>query len=231
MTKINNSILKNRETKIKAQEKKETDLNKNLTIMLSTGYDNANNQLTQHIVNYSTLSSKIKGFAAINKPYIDEIIVDNKAIKLPPEDALRHSYKLGKEKTEWFIAGYFDPAVRRTENLKYRSAIVLDLDSYKGSIESLEAAIKAELAEYTYIAYSTANHKPEKPKVRAFLPIAENIPTEDYKQISSQFVNSLSFKSAVDAASFKPNQFMYFSSHINITGLPDGVVQSEYHSS
>lgn len=229
MTKINNSILKNGETKIKAQEKKETERNKNLTIMLSTGYDNANNQLTQHIVNYSTLSSKIKGFAAINTPYIDEIIVDNKAIKLSPEDALRHSYKLGKEKTEWFIAGYFDPAVRRTENLKYRSAIVLDLDSYNGSIESLEAAIKEELAEYTYIAYSTANHKPEQPKVRIFLPIAENIATEDYKQISSQFVSGLSFKSAVDAASFKPNQFMYFSSHINIIGLPNGVVQSEYH--
>ena len=30
----------------------------------------------------------------INTPYIDEILVDNKAIKLLPEDALRHSYKL-----------------------------------------------------------------------------------------------------------------------------------------
>ena len=113
--------------------------------------------------------------------------------------------------------------------MKYRSAIVLDLDSYKSSVESLEAAIKAELAEYTYIAYSTASHTPELPKVRIFLPTAENIATEDYKQISSQFVSGLSFKSAVDPASFKPNQFMFFSSQINITGLPEGVEQPEYH--
>jgi hypothetical protein len=227
--KNNNSISHNGESKIKAQEKTAIEPEKKVKIMLATGSGTTSNQLTQHMVDYSTLSAKIKGFEVINTPYIDGVVVDKNTTKLSPEDALKHSYVQGKQKAQWFIAGCFEPAIRRTENLKYRSAIVLDLDSYKGSVESLEAEIRAELAEYTYIAYSTASHTPELPKVRIFLPTAENIATEDYKQISSQFVSGLSFKSAVDAASFKPNQFMFFSSQINITGLPEGVEQPEYH--
>lgn len=225
MKEINNSIVENGENQTKPQVKNEENKN----IMLATGCGTTSNQLTQHIVDYNTLSAKIKGFEPIEVAYIDEIKVDNETTKLSPEDALKRSYMQGKQKAQWFIAGYFEPDIRRTENLKYRSAIVLDLDSYKGNIESLEAAIRAELAEYTYIAYSTASHTPNKPKVRIFLPTADNIATEDYKQISWEFVSSLSFKYAIDAASFKPNQFMFFSSQINITGLPEGVEQPEYH--
>lgn len=229
MNNKNNSGNKSETKTNEAQEKNKPELQKNRDIVLATGSGTTSNQLTQHMVDYSTLSAKIKGFEVINTPYIDEVVVDKNTTKLSPEDALKHSYVQGKQKAQWFIAGCFEPAIRRTENLKYRSAIVLDLDSYKGSIESLEAEIRAELAEYTYIAYSTASHTPELPKVRIFLPTAENIATEDYKQISSQFVSGLSFKSAVDPASFKPNQFMFFSSQINITGLPEGVEQPEYH--
>ena len=197
--------------------------------MLATGCGKYNNQLIQHILDYSTLSAKIKGFAVINTPYIDEIKVGNKTTKLSPEDALRYSYKLGKEKAEWFVAGYFEPAIRKTENLKYKSAIVLDIDSYEDNINALETAIKTELAQYTYLAYSTASHKPYQPKVRIFLPVSENITTDDYNQITRNFVNRLSFKEAIDVASFKPNQIMFFSSKINITGLPDGIEQPEYY--
>lgn len=229
MTKNNNSILDNGATKSEIQEKTEFLNNKNTNITLATGHGKSNNQLTQHTMDYSTLSAKIKGFEVINTPYIDEILAGDETVKLSPEDALKHSYKLGKEKAEWFIAGYFEPEIRKTENLKYRSAIVLDLDSYDGDIASLEADIKSELEQYTYIAYSTASHKPDKPKVRIFIPVSQNITTEDYNQISRQFISKLSFKSAIDAASFKPNQFMFFSSQINIIGLPDGVEQPEYH--
>ena len=229
MNNKNNSGNESESKTNEAQEEINSELQKNRDIVLAVGQGKTSNQLTQYIVNYSTLTARIKAFDVIETPYIDEISVSGEITKLLPEKALKHSYRLGKEKAEWFIAGCFEPAIRKTDNLKYRSAIVLDLDSYDGDISELEAFIKAELAEYTYIAYSTANHTPNKPKVRIFLPTTENIATEDYKQISSQFVNSLSFKTAVDAASFKPNQFMFFSSQINITGLPEGVEQPEYH--
>lgn len=212
-----------------AQEENKPELQKNTDIVLSVGQGITSNQLTQHTLNYSTLLARIKAFEPIETPYIDEIIVSGKISKLPVEDALKYSYTRGKEKALWFIAGCFDGGVRKTESLKYRSAVVLDLDSYKGSITSLEAEIRAELAEYTYIAYSTASHTPVLPKVRIFLPTAENIAVNEYNQISRAFVNGLSFKSAIDAASFKPNQFMFFSGKINITGLPEGVEQPEYH--
>ena len=56
--KINNSIEENGENQTKPQVKNE-ECNK---IMLATGSGTTSNQLTQHMVDYSTLSAKIKGF-------------------------------------------------------------------------------------------------------------------------------------------------------------------------
>lgn len=47
-------------------------------------------------------------------------------------------------------------------------------------------------------------------------------------QYHVHLLNTLSFESAVDAASFKANQFMFFSSQVNITGLPEGVQIEKY---
>ena len=145
------------------------------------------------------------------------------------DDAIKQSLKAAKDESEWFIAGVFDGGIRRKENLKYRNAVVLDLDNYDGDISRLESSIKEELASYTYLAYSTASHTPSKPKVRIFIPTTANIMTAEYDGVARSFVDRLSFKSAIDAASFKANQFMYFSNTIKIQGLPEGVRQPEYH--
>lgn len=90
-------------------------------------------------------------------------------------------------------AGVFEGNIRRTEQLKYRNAIVLDIDDYDGNIANLEEQVKIDLANYTYLAYSTASHTPEKPKIRIILPTSENIATADYDSISRAFVKYFEF--------------------------------------
>lgn len=112
--------------------------------------------------------------------------------------------------------------------MQYRSAIVLDIDNYKQDITALEKALKVELTNYTYIAYSTASYTPGQPKIRVFLPLLNNIPTLEYNKVVNSFVDTLTFKEAIDEASFKPNQFMFFSGIVKITNLPEGVEQPKY---
>ena len=154
----------------------------------------------------------MQAFTAIEVFYDNKTVVNGQEITIPCEEAIQRARKSGKEKSEWFVAGVFEGNIRRTEQLKYRNAIVLDIDDYDGDIASLEEQVKIDLTNYTYLAYSTASHTQKKPKIRIFLPTSENIATADYDSISRAFVNTLSFESAVDAASFKANQFMFFSS-------------------
>lgn len=221
MSKTNNSILYDDKNKTKTQE--------NLKIVLSCGYGKTSNKLTELSYNYNEFRAKLQGFTEVKALYNDKILVNGQEIKISAHDAIKQSLKAAKDESEWFIAGVFDGDIRRTENLKYRSAVVLDLDNYDGDISSLELSIKEELAGYTYLAYSTASHTPSKPKVRIFLPTSKNIMTAEYDGVARSFVDKLSFKSAIDAASFKANQFMYFSNTIKIQGLPEGVRQPEYH--
>lgn len=221
MSKTNNSILYDDKNKTKTQE--------NLKIVLSCGYGKTSNKLTELSYNYNEFRAKLQGFTEVKALYNDKIIVSGQEIKIPVDDAIKQSLKAAKDESEWFIAGFFDGDIRRKENLKYRNAVVLDLDNYDGDISTLESSIKEELAGYTYLAYSTASHTPSKPKVRIFLPTSKNIMTAEYDGVARSFVDKLSFKSAIDAASFKANQFMYFSNTIKIQGLPEGVRQPEYH--
>ncbi len=228
MTKINNPISENEKNNLENQEKVSSEATKNFKINLSCGIGITNNIITLYSYDYNKLKAKLQGFTAIEVFYDDKTVVNGQEITIPCEEAIKRAKKSGKEKSEWFIAGVFEGNIRRTEQLKYRNAIVLDIDDYDEDISSLEEQIKIDLADYTYLAYSTASHTPEKPKIRIILPTSSNIVTADYDSISRAFVDTLGFKSAVDAASFKANQFMFFSSQVNITGLPEGVQIEKY---
>jgi len=185
-------------------------------------------RLQQSSISYSALKTMLTTFKIVNTPYTEVIIENGEKRQLSQKEALQHSFKKGKNELPWFIAGKFSPNLRNTKNLQYRSAIVLDLDSYKKDITALEKVLKVDLAKYTYIAYSTASHTSDNPKIRIFLPLLDNIPTAEYNQIVNSFVDTLTFKLAIDEASFKPNQFMFFSGIIRITNLPQEIEQQKY---
>ena len=140
------------------------------------------------------------------------------------EEALKDSFKSYKDRISGFVGGQFnkDEIERHDENLSYRSLIVLDIDNYSKDLNSLENSLREELGKYKYLAYSTISHKQENPKIRLILFPNSNIPTKKYKQVSENFIKTLSFKDAIDEASTKPNQFMLISVRPELNYLPEG---------
>ena len=166
---------------------------------------------------YEEFKNYLLGFNAIS------IIFNNEKNK-DFEEALKDSIKSYKDRISGFVGGQFnkDEIERHDENLSYRSLIVLDIDNYSKDLSSLENSLRDELGKYKYIAYSTISHTKENPKIRLILFPNSNIPTKKYKQVSGNFIKTLSFKDAIDEASTKPNQFMLISVRPELNYLPEG---------
>lgn len=109
----------------------------------------------------------------------------------------------------YFVAGHFTDNIRHTQTMESRTLIVLDLDKFDQDILDLVTLLDKELHQYKYIAYSTFSHTPLAPKIRIVFLLTEEIPTNEYAQIAGNFINTLSFKDAIDKCSTKPNQLMY----------------------
>jgi hypothetical protein len=212
---------------LKGNSGKVTNQNKSL-INIASGQGVGNNSITQSVLNYNTFIEGLTAFKPVLVPYSSTIIVNRKNKELTQAEAIVHAKKLGKTSLPWFIAGKFSEDKRIGKNLISRSAIVLDLDTYEYSLKELETTVKSELSKYKYVAYSTASHAPEKPKIRIVLFLNKDIAESKYKAAAEAFASTLSFRSAIDEASFKPNQFMFISGVVEITDLPDGVTVEKY---
>lgn len=121
-----------------------------------------------------------------------------------------------KDRARCFIAGHFNGKQRLTQNLLFRSMLTLDVDNYNSDLTHLEDDLKANLKNYMYLAYSTASHVKNTPKIRILIPFEKDIKTQEYKNIAGNFINTLSFKDSIDInASTTPNQLMYFPMRTN----------------
>jgi predicted P-loop ATPase len=111
-----------------------------------------------------------------------------------------------------FYAGWFDGAGREEQNMLFRTAIVLDADSFNGNYMEFQEALQQDLNKYEYILYTTSSHTFEKPKVRIILfTNQEYINKTDYRRIAENFINSLTnIKHSIDEASKTPNHMMLF---------------------
>jgi len=201
--------------------------NKSL-INIAAGQGVTSTAIKQTTTNHSIFTKYLTAFKAVSVSYSEVVTVNRNNKKLTQEEAIAHAKKVGKSNLPWFIAGKFSEDKRIGKNLISRSAIVLDLDNYEHSLEELEVSVKSELSKYKYLAYSTASHAPEKPKIRIVLFLQKDIAESKYKAAAEAFASTLSFRSAIDEASFKPNQFMFISGVVEITNLPEGLTTEKY---
>lgn len=99
--------------------------------------------------------------------------------------------RASKEDAPAFIAGHFTGERRITENLESRTLITLDIDKYTGTLDDLIVTLK-QLDKYRYIAYSTASHTVDKPRIRVVLFLTNEVETAKYKESVKQFISTLS---------------------------------------
>lgn len=195
---------------------------------IATGQGNKSNQVLNKKLNYQELKEILCSFKPVKISFCNKVNSENKNSVMSFEEDIKHTIKLAKEKLDWFIAGHFEPQIRKTDNMLFRNAIVLDVDNYKGNIKGLEDSLNANLGKYEYLAYSTSSHHPENPKIRVYLPFRKNVLASEYEAITKVFIDNLTFKKAIDAASYKPNQCMYVSADIEIIDLPTGITLEKY---
>lgn len=97
-----------------------------------------------------------------------------------------------KETAPGIMGGHFDGKGREDENLILKSILFLDLDHYIGSISDLEVLFRRDLDSYRWIAYSTNSYSPPTSKIRIALFLSSTVSCDEYRTISTNFINSLS---------------------------------------
>jgi len=133
-----------------------------------------------------------------------------------------------KKNAPGIIGGYFNGKSRDTHNLQARTLLVLDVDYYDGHINDLEVLFRRSLTPYRYIAYSTASHALNSPRIRIVLFFSKEVLTQEYRQVSSNFIDGLdiAFKNTIEIpTSIKANQMMYLPIKPHDDYIPWYVVQ------
>lgn len=102
-----------------------------------------------------------------------------------------------------FIPGSFINCRRSKENLRSRSALVLDLDD---GIENIQALLNK--IGNSYIAYTTPSSKPEAPRLRIILPVSRELTGSEYERLGRAYGPTIS--PTLDSCSWRPAQLMFF---------------------
>jgi P4 family phage/plasmid primase-like protien len=96
--------------------------------------------------------------------------------------------KLGIKDTGYFVGGLFDPPLRKTFNLQYRSILTLDLDH----MESWDIdEIKATFGKYEYFVHSSHSHSEDSPRLRLVFPLTRDVTPEEYEALARMVANML----------------------------------------
>ena len=207
------------------QENLEIDIVSDKSFKISIG-DNIKDTDIKHVEFswdklVSVIKNPIKKYVSYNK------YAENGA--KPHDKIITKLLKAEKYNLQYFVGGYFDKLQRNNANIKARTLIVLDIDSYAGSMDELEKLLQKELQAYNYIAYSTISHTSDKPCIRVILKSNKDIHPDIYKPIVENFVAKLSFKDAIDIkASTTASQAMYFPAIIAIDDQPEGITKYKY---
>jgi len=221
--------------KITPDQEKSTSI-----VQLSLGKCSSNNTVFNKEIDWNDLKAKLTKFPdhpilynpyKLDKRNKNKMVQDEtgEVIELSFEDAICQAIGQVKKKLPYFVGGHFREEKRNNKNLISRSLVTLDIDKHPEDIKSLEGKLDKELAAFEYIAYSTASHTAKRPSIRVVILLKEDITTKDYKEIVSNFINTLSFKNSIDSgASTTPSQAMYLPVHIEVTQQPDAETLYKY---
>jgi len=136
------------------------------------------------------------------------------------------THKVGKSKDEhgYFVGGTFANNYRNAENMLSRSLVTIDVDSYEGTAEDVLLELEHTLP-YTLVAYSTYSSTVDAPRFRIVIPLASEIPAQDYEPFCKALADEFKeFK--FDAHGFKPELAMYMPS-ASVEGVYDAFTFSK----
>ena len=107
-----------------------------------------------------------------------------------------------------FVAGYIDNGKRKSENIRHRSMITLDVDFADDTdiLNMVDILYGCKSAMYT-----THAHTSENPRLRLILPLSRNVNCDEYQAISRHIAGSLGINQ-FDDTTYQPERLMYWPS-------------------
>jgi len=107
--------------------------------------------------------------------------------------------------------GFYDNGIK-SENLKYRSFFIYDLDNYDDNFDIMLKDIEKSLSGYVYLLYTTYSHTYLSPKLRIILFPNSLIEPEIYEAISRSIVTDIfseKLGKAIDNTSYEATRRMF----------------------
>lgn len=153
---------------------------------------------------FSFFSSKTKV-----KPEVVDLDIDSIKKKLTEYAKLTKITK--KDSLPLLFGGFYDNGVK-SDNLKYRSLFIYDLDSYDDNFDVMVNDIESSLSDYKYLYYTTYSHSFLNPKIRIILFPNSLIEPEVYNHLSRTIILDIfssKLISAIDESCYEATRRMY----------------------
>jgi hypothetical protein len=110
-----------------------------------------------------------------------------------------------------FVGGYLVNGDRHKGSVKHRSLITLDIDSCDIHQDNLLKLIDSNLADTTYVVYSTHKHTKNNPRVRLVIPLDRDVNMIEHEALGRLIASSINL-SYFDKSTFEENRIMYYPS-------------------
>lgn len=88
-------------------------------------------------------------------------------------------FRSDRDGPQWSPAKYRDGGRRRNSDVLSVSCLVADLDHGRPDLDAVAAAVRG----CSHFLHSTWRHTPERPRLRLVVPLAEDIPADDYRSV------------------------------------------------
>ena len=106
-----------------------------------------------------------------------------------------------------FVGGHLKEGRRRNGHVVNRSFITLDVDfATKDLWDDIEL-----ITDYAMVAYSTHKHRPNKPRYRLIIPLAEPVSAEAYEAIARKIADGIGMD-YFDDTTYQPARLFYWPS-------------------
>lgn len=162
-------------------------------LRITTGADRYDRKIKQHEVTWSALVKKLTTFKKTDETYLDYVNAGNE--------------KLAMKDVGWFVGGYFDPNVRRRDNLRARSLLTLDADHLAPGDDVLSPYEGLEMVWHT-----SHSHSSKTPRLRLVFPLSRDVRPEEYEPLA-RAVASMAGMDLFDDTGYQVSRIMFWPSH------------------
>lgn len=120
--------------------------------------------------------------------------------------ALSRDDQLAKKDVGYYVGGWFEHDKRRKMELVGRDLIAFDIDEAAPGVEMI---VRDALFPLAYVLHTTTKHAPDKPRLRALVPMSRSVTLDEYEPIARKLAERAGID-LFDHTTFQPARVMFW---------------------